>query len=331
MVPGLPGVDRSRTLRRAARTAGVWVVAGCAAGPAAGTAIPASARFHVPAVSDAQRTAAQWRPFRPADAAAMEYIARQPSAYWVGGWRGAVRADVASLLSRSRADGTVPVVVAYNIPHRDCGSHSRGGAQDGRSYRQWIDDFASALRGSRSVVIVEPDALAGADCLADGQQSERFALLRHAVSAFKGAGATVYLDAGHSRWHSAEVMAPRLRAAGIDRADGFALNVSNFVANSHNIAYGERLSRLVGGKKFVIDTSRNGAGTASTADWCNAPGQALGAPPTTHTGHPLVAAFLWIKVPGESDGQCRGGPPAGHWWPEYALELARRANVRAAD
>ena len=40
----------------------------------------------------------------------------------------------------------------------------------------------------------------------------------------------------------------------------------------------------------------------------------------------LLDAFVWIKRPGESDGTCNGGPPAGSWWPEYALGLAQRAN-----
>lgn len=36
-------------------------------------------------------------------------------------------------------------------------------------------------------------------------------------------------------------------------------------------------------------------------------------------------AFLWVKRPGESDGTCHGGPPAGQFWGGYALELARAA------
>jgi endoglucanase len=76
---------------------------------------------------------------------------------------------------------------------------------------------------------------------------------------------------------------------------------------------------------FVIDTSRNGKGPKGTR-WCNPPGRGLGAPPTTETGNPLVDAFLWIKTPGESDGECNGAPKAGQWWPRYALGLARRAD-----
>lgn len=76
----------------------------------------------------------------------------------------------------------------------------------------------------------------------------------------------------------------------------------------------------------MVDTSRNGNGPLGAAGqdaWCNPPGRALGTPPTTRTGDPLLDAYLWIKRPGESDGSCRGGPSAGTWWPEYALGLAR--------
>lgn len=52
------------------------------------------------------------------------------------------------------------------------------------------------------------------------------------------------------------------------------------------------------------------------------PGRALGEVPTTRTGDELVDAYLWVKRPGESDGDCKGGPKAGAWWPEYALGLA---------
>jgi endoglucanase len=96
---------------------------------------------------------------------------------------------------------------------------------------------------------------------------------------------------------------------------------------------------------FVLDTSRNGlghwtppGGFPDPQDWCNPPGRGLGARPTTHTGNDLVDAFLWVKRPGESDGSCTRGlpgpedpiygqvdPPAGAWWPEYALGLAQRA------
>ena len=81
----------------------------------------------------------------------------------------------------------------------------------------------------------------------------------------------------------------------------------------------------MGGKHFVVDTSRNGLGPTPDGQWCNPPGRALGAAPTLETGDPAADAFLWIKRPGESDGACNGGPSAGTWWADYALGLARRA------
>jgi len=36
-------------------------------------------------------------------------------------------------------------------------------------------------------------------------------------------------------------------------------------------------------------------------------------------------AFVWLKNPGESDGACHGGPEAGQWFEERALEMARNA------
>ena len=162
------------------------------------------------------------------------------------------------------------------------------------------------------------------DCLSAAGQKDRLALLADAVQVLKAQRAAVYIDAGHAKWRSPDVMATRLRAANIATADGFSLNVSNYINNPENIAFGEKLSRLVGGKHYIIDTSRNGRGT--TSQWCNPRGQALGVVPTTNTGHPLVDAYLWIKHPGESDGDCNGGPSAGTWWTSYAVTLAKNTN-----
>ena len=47
----------------------------------------------------------------------------------------------------------------------------------------------------------------------------------------------------------------------------------------------------------------------------------MGPEPTVSTGTALLDAELWIKAPGESDGSCNGGPPAGQFWLAYALML----------
>jgi endoglucanase len=287
----------------------------------------AGKRLYVDPNSAAKRQAETLRRSRPQDAALLSSIAEQPVAKWLGGWVNDIAREVDNAVSSITRANAIPIFVAYNIPGRDCGLYSAGGARDADAYRKWINAFAGGLRGRQSIVILEPDALPGMDCLAASRQQERMALLRDAVHALKGQHAAVYVDAGNAKWRSAETMAARLKQVDIAAADGFSLNVSNYIANAANIAFGERLSKLVGGKHFIIDTSRNGLG--SEVDWCNPRGQALGVVPTTNTGHPLVDAFLWVKQPGESDGTCNGGPSAGSWWNEIAIELSRAASSLA--
>lgn len=285
----------------------------------------AGKKLYVDPNSTAKRQAETLRRSRPQDAALLQAIAKEPTARWLGDWARDIRAEVDAAVSTITRTGALPVFVAYNIPGRDCGAYSAGGARGSDSYRKWVRDFATGLRGRSSIVILEPDALAGMDCLSAAGQRDRLALLANAVKELRSQNASVYIDAGNARWKSPDVMAARLRQAGIADASGFSLNVSNYMNNSVNIAYGEKLSKLLGGKHFIIDTSRNGLGT--TTEWCNARGQALGVSPTTSTGHPLVDAFLWVKQPGESDGTCSGGPRAGSWWNEIAIELARAAST----
>lgn len=282
----------------------------------------AGAKLFVSGQSPARKQADAWRRARPQDAALLDRIASQPTAKWIGGWVTDVRGEVARVSSSAVAQGAIPVLVAYNIPSRDCGSYSAGGSASGNAYRKWIRQFASGLSGN-PVVVLEPDAVAGASCLPERARAERYELLRDAVQVLKAAHAVVYLDAGHARWHKPAVIAERLNQAGIAQADGFSLNVSNFLATPENASYGDAVSRLVGGKHYIIDTSRNGRG--GNGAWCNPRGRGLGEFPTTRTGRPLVDAYLWIKQPGESDGTCGGGPRAGAWWADYALELARNA------
>lgn len=298
------------------------------AGSPAGTnsANPLSGMFFlVDAQSNARRTADAWRSSRPDDATLMEKIASAPQAYWFGGWNADVEADVKAAVSSAAASSAMPVLVAYNVPQRDCGSYSAGGASSADGYRDWMRAFARGIGTGQALVILEPDALAGMDCLNDTDRQTRLDLLSFAVKTLRDAGAMVYIDAGHSRWHSVETMAPRLKAAGIELATGFSLNVSNFHTTAEQITYGDALSALVGGKHYVIDTSRNGLGSAGDSEWCNPDGRALGERPNSNTGHALVDAYLWVKRPGESDGACNGHPAAGTWMPEYALGLARRA------
>ncbi|WP_344620099.1 glycoside hydrolase family 6 protein [Dactylosporangium salmoneum] len=272
---------------------------------------------------------------RAADATTLRRIADRPAALWVSDGQSSVGARVDTVLTCAAAQKQLPVLVAYNIPHRDCGKYSSGGAASPDAYKAWIRAFAAGVKGRPVAVILEPDAVAHA--VEGCETSQRYELLSDAVAVLKGTGsAAVYLDAGNPRWITdVHQLADALKQAGIGKADGFALNVANFYKTAENVSYGKQVSDALPNKPhFVIDTSRNGAGPVEGADvdggphWCNPPGRLLGnAPTTTNTGDSRVDALLWVKRPGESDGACRPGePPAGQWWPEYALDLAQRSN-----
>jgi hypothetical protein len=308
-----PGCDRNLRLDK-------LTVSSTAGWPFAGK------RFYVSPDNAARRQADAWRTSRPADALQMDKIAVQPQAEWFGGWNADITGDVRALIDRAQAAGRVPALVAYNIPQRDCGAYSAGGASSEAGYRAWIRGLADGIGARTAAVLLEPDALAGIDCLTAVDRDRRLALLRDAVAVLSAQpGVSVYLDAGHAHWRPVAEMASRLRAAGVADAQGFFLNVSNFVSSADNASYGAQIASLTDGKHFVIDTSRNGLGPAADGDWCNPPGRALGVRPGDHTGVSRQDANLWIKRPGESDGPCHGGPAAGQWWADYALGLAQRA------
>ena len=257
------------------------------------------------------------------DAALLRWLAAQPIGIWFNGKSGDP-ARLRRVLDAADASRTVPVVVAYDIPQRDCGGYSANDPVSPAAYQAWVRSLAQSIGRRPIVVIVEPDAIAHAlsGCQAQSDVTVRFSLLRYAVQTLKrNPNAAVYLDAGNAGWiEPVDKLVGPLRAAGIDFADGFSLNVSSFYDTAMSLAYGTALSGRLGGAHFVIDTGRNGNGAAppqadGSPNWCNPPGRAVGRTPTARTGRALVDAYLWVKPPGNSDGACRAGdPPAGQWW-----------------
>jgi endoglucanase len=257
----------------------------------------------------------------------LDFIASTPTAYWMD--QLSTPAVDAKYIATAQASGAMPILALYGIPHRDCGNFAAGGFGSADAYRAWINGVASAVGSGPAAIILEPDALAMADCLSGDQRQERFDLIRYAVDTLTRNPATaVYIDAGHSRWTSVEEMAARLNQVGVDHARGFSLNTANFFTTDEETGYGEAISGLTNGSNYVIDTGRNGAGPVAGDPlyWCNPAGRALGALPTTATAGPHADAYLWVKRPGESDGSCgRSEPGAGRFVNQYAIELARNA------
>jgi endoglucanase len=360
------------------------------------------------------------------DADRIEAMIETPQAEWfTGGSAHEVQQAVKAVVQRAQHD--IPVLVAYNIPFRDCSQFSAGGATSVAEYEAWIDGFAAGIDDHDAIVILEPDGLGiipwynpfadrdtwvtnpnlewcqPAEADSATAAADRFAMLRYAVDKLKAnPNAKVYLDGTHSSWLGAGDAADRLIQAGVTDTDGFFLNVSNYRRDAHLIKYGTWISKCIAFasnpaswglghtewcasqyspaspddfstwglsdqwyvdnvesqtwwysesllKHFVIDTSRNGQGPwtppagvyPDAQDWCNPPGRGVGVRPTLDTGVPLVDAYLWVKIPGASDGECTRGlgpagttvdpewdvidPPAGAWFPEMALDLVRNA------
>lgn len=407
----LAGAPPGRRRRRGAALAAVG-----AAALALGTAVPAQAandvvapgtELYVDPHSSTVEAAAGLTGQARADAL---LLASVPTSTWLtAGTPTEVQAAAADLVGDAALQGEVPTLVAYNLPFRDCAQYSAGGATSVAEYTAWVDALAAGIGDGAAVVVLEPDGLgiiphytpAGASepewcrpAEADPATAaaERFAMLNHAVDVLTALPHTaVYLDGTHTGWLGVGDITDRLLQAGVERADGFFLNASNYQETPKLQKYASWISQCLDlsvstwwepawcasqyypatpsdfstwgltdaayaqayadtgrtpdpatMKHAVIDTSRNGQGPwtppagvyPDPEDWCNPPDRGLGLRPTTDTGDPYVDAFLWIKVPGESDGQCFRGlggpldpvrgmvdPPAGGWFPEQAREL----------
>jgi endoglucanase len=166
-------------------------------------------------------------------------ITATPQARWLTGPEDLT--GLVPVVGEAGRQGRLLVLVAYDIPNRDCAGQ---GAADAKAYAAWIERLRDTLGAARTVVILEPDSIAD-DCFDDA----RAAALASAVRTLTGAGHYVYLDAGHPRWRPAAEMAKRLHAAGIADAEGFSVNVSNRQSTADSQRYAAELSELTGGRE----------------------------------------------------------------------------------
>ncbi|GIG90699.1 glycoside hydrolase family 6 protein [Plantactinospora endophytica] len=272
---------------------------------------------------------ASWVAANPGDGRANAIrteIAQKPMASWFGNWSGNITSAVGNYVAAADAVDKLPLLVAYNLPGRDaCGGHSGGGAGSVAAYDAWIAAFASAIGNRPAVVVLEPDSLGDFNCMTQQQINDRVGMLSRAVNQFRSRAqhTWAYLDAGNPGWVDARTMARRLNTAGVGNARGFALNVSNYFTTGENTNYGNQVASTLRNefgysKPFVIDTSRNRNG--SNGQWCNPAGRRIGTPTQLGGGAEML---LWLKTPGESDGNCGvgGGSSAGQFLPEVAYKL----------
>lgn len=321
-------------LRLAAALLGCALVAGCGGsggseghqdvGDPQGVNRYATMAGYADPASRAAQAAAQAEKDGDTDAQAVfDRLAQTPTGIWLTPEQypaGKVGPFVTSTVAAASKAGQLPTFVVYGIPDRDCTGGFSGGGLPADQYGPWVQEIADAAASGPSVVVVEPDAVASA--LECSHRSERIRLIADAVSRLQQAGVTTYVDGGHSNWVDPEKLAPLLEDVGVEDVRGFASNVSNYQSDEDERKYDEKLSGLLDGAHYIIDSGRNGNG--STDDWCNPPDRAYGQDPTAapQGSPPHLDAYVWVKPPGESDGECHGGPPAGEFWPERALAMA---------
>jgi endoglucanase len=284
--------------------------------------LPASTVFYTNPNSNVK----QWIAANPGDSrepVIAAKIASQPQATWFTTYNPTtIQSQVSAIASAAAAKGQVPILVAYDIPNRDCGGASAGGAPTIANYETWISNFAAGLGSATAIVLVEPDSLALQSCLSSSDASARDAAIAYAGQVLHAddPNVKVYFDGGHSDWNPAAQQAAVLKAADVTTdANGVFTNVSNFEWTNDELYYGQQILADIGDSNLhlVIDTSRNGVGPDNT--WCDPSGRALGLDPTANTGYSYVDAFLWVKPPGESDG-C--ADKAGTFDPALAYALA---------
>jgi endoglucanase len=281
-----------------------------------------------------------WTVSDPRAAAKMAVIAAAPNTERFGAWNGPFPGwNVSTYLTRAAAQGpgTVPMISTYRIVYGHCGRWSDPPSEQA-AYHDFIKSLAEGIGTHPAVLFLEMDALITVGCLSHQGVAVRMHELHDAIDVLSAVPHLVtYLDAGAADALPARKVASLLRRAAVGQIQGFFLNSTHFDWTSKEIAYGERISRLTGGKHFVINTAENGQGALRPRHpakqgnevLCDPPRRGLGPLPTAATGYPNVDAFAWIANPGVSGGRCRAGaPPTGVFWPELALDLVRHANYR---
>ncbi len=196
----------------------------------------------------------------------MSRVKEQPTALWLD--RIAAVSQVPKWLIDAQEQGralgqdTVPVLVVYNLPNRDCAAKASNGElaiNEGGEERyrvEYIDVIAehlSAVPEQKVAIVLEPDSLPniisnlGVEKCAVSQEVYLNSVA-YAISKLSLPNVSIYLDVAHAGWLGWEANQRRMvdlvvkvleMAGGPSRIRGFASNVSNY--NALHGDWGKRL------------------------------------------------------------------------------------------
>jgi hypothetical protein len=271
---------------------------------------------------------------------AVEPEAQRFSIYSMGGGPGAIFRQAEKIFcSNMQADpGSIPIISTYFLHPA---LHGCPSAQQIKAYaptfQRRVDEVAAATDRRPAVYLAEIDALGSSSCIMHhGAMPAWESALRYEINTLQSLPHTVvYVEGGYSDSNSVGYTAKVLNAIGVRGIRGFFTNDTHENWTSNEVRWASKVSALTHGAHFAVNTAQNGRGpllnphpvTQGIEDLCNPPQRGLGVPDTTNTGFPYADAFLWTHPPGNSSG-CGGGPSAGVFWPERAIELAGNANLQ---
>lgn len=254
-------------------------------------------------------------------------IFKHPQSFWFGDNPKKPKKKMTESIQRllKRTHPQLPILVIYNIPNRDIGQYSRGGAKTREKYLEFIHNFSEGVGDSSPIIIYEPDALPHSTLMSKEDREWRLELMKESVDILtNNCNGIIYIDIGHSAWLSPETVDELLTKVSNSKVRGFSVNSCNYRTTKECLKWGRKICKLRPDDFFVIDTSRNGNGPLGE-EWCNPRGRSIGELPTTNTDYSQCDAYLWIKIPGESDGKCNGGPKAGKFWGNQSEELVKNS------
>ena len=183
-------------------------------------------------------------------------IFEYPTAFWYGERNGREMKDLDKSLKRlfRRTLPGLPILVIYNLPNRDIGQYSKGGAKTKESYLNFIESFAKGIGELSPIVIFEPDALPHTGEMNKQERNYRLALMKAGLEILTSqSNAHVYIDVGHSYWLSPKEASDLIGIVSNDRVRGFAVNVSNYRTSKESLNWSLKVCEHRPNDYFVIE------------------------------------------------------------------------------